>query len=298
MINSLNFNHLYYFYIIAKKGSLSKAAQCLQVSQPTLSQQLKLLEEHFGQELFNRKGRSLAMNRHGEYIYGYASKIFDHAERMILGWSYNSQIETNSNYKIGITSSVSRSYAAKLLKPLFSDPAIGVSVSEGNLADLIDDFNAFELDFILTETPDENLLTESIETYDIRKLKHYFVCGRKFTHKISDIPKDFSGVPYFKYSMKNELQKQIDRFFLAHDTFPSVVGESDDINIILSATEINHCFAVVPDIAVKEIIEEKRLTVLGEFENHETHICALHRKNMSNKSIVNILDVIKDQVAN
>ena len=76
MLNSLNFNHLYYFHIIAKEGSLAKATSVLNVSQPTLSQQLRKFEDNIGRELFGRKGRSLELNQEGKYIFQHTTKIF------------------------------------------------------------------------------------------------------------------------------------------------------------------------------------------------------------------------------
>ena len=39
-----NFNHLYYFHVVATEGSLAKAAQRLRVTQPTISAQIRSLE--------------------------------------------------------------------------------------------------------------------------------------------------------------------------------------------------------------------------------------------------------------
>jgi Bacterial regulatory helix-turn-helix protein, lysR family len=58
----LNFHHLRYFWTVARKGSVRKAAEELHVSQPSISAQLRLLEESFGQKLFRRGGRNLVLN--------------------------------------------------------------------------------------------------------------------------------------------------------------------------------------------------------------------------------------------
>ena len=72
----LNFNHLFYFYIIAKEGSIKSASEKLFVSQPTISDQLKLLESYLGCQLFLRQNRGLTLTQEGELALEYAEKIF------------------------------------------------------------------------------------------------------------------------------------------------------------------------------------------------------------------------------
>jgi len=50
----LNYNHLFYFWMVAREGSIARAAEELLVSQPTISVQLKELEAAVGHDLFHR----------------------------------------------------------------------------------------------------------------------------------------------------------------------------------------------------------------------------------------------------
>ena len=54
----LNYNHLLYFWTVAREGSIAKAADSLFVTPQTISGQLKLLEESIDKPLFQRVGRS------------------------------------------------------------------------------------------------------------------------------------------------------------------------------------------------------------------------------------------------
>lgn len=96
MLNNFNFNHLYYFYIIAKNNSIAKSTKELNVSQPTLSQQLKHFEEYLGHDLFTRKGRSITLNKRGEYLLDYCHEIFSKAEAMLEGFPPQVQIDNNT----------------------------------------------------------------------------------------------------------------------------------------------------------------------------------------------------------
>src|SRR6188768_515724 len=72
----LNFHHLRYFWMVARKGGVRKAADELHVSQPSISAQLRLLEESLGEKLFRRSGRNLVLTETGHLVLGYAEEIF------------------------------------------------------------------------------------------------------------------------------------------------------------------------------------------------------------------------------
>ena len=62
-MDTLNHKHLFYFYVVAKEGSVKAAAEKLYVSQPTVSDQIRLLEEFFECKLFVREHRSLSLTK-------------------------------------------------------------------------------------------------------------------------------------------------------------------------------------------------------------------------------------------
>ena len=72
----LNYHHLLYFWTVAREGGVSRAAEKLRLSQPTISAQLRLLEDSFGEQLFTRQGRSLVLTEVGQVVFRYADEIF------------------------------------------------------------------------------------------------------------------------------------------------------------------------------------------------------------------------------
>jgi LysR family transcriptional regulator, transcriptional activator of nhaA len=74
--NALNYHHLLYFWAVAKEGSLRRASELLHVSQPSISAQLKQLEESLGTPLFTRTTRRLILTDTGQKVLEYAEEIF------------------------------------------------------------------------------------------------------------------------------------------------------------------------------------------------------------------------------
>ena len=57
----LNYNHLYYFWVVAREGGVVRAAEELMVSRPTISVQIKELEQAVSHKLFDPAGRGLQL---------------------------------------------------------------------------------------------------------------------------------------------------------------------------------------------------------------------------------------------
>ena len=68
MLDSINFHHLLYFYVVAKEGGVTRAAEVLPLAQPTLSNQIKKLEKSIGHALFERSGRGPTLTETGQLV--------------------------------------------------------------------------------------------------------------------------------------------------------------------------------------------------------------------------------------
>lgn len=76
----MDIRQLRYFLTIADEGSISKAAEKLHMSQPPLSQQLKLLETELGVQLFERNTRNITLTNVGEALFHRTRQILDLVE--------------------------------------------------------------------------------------------------------------------------------------------------------------------------------------------------------------------------
>lgn len=85
---------LYYFERIAKYQSMSKAAEELHVSQPSLSSCISRLETELGARLFDRNGRKLVLNSYGRYFLNMAQQILDLVNECKMPMNENDRMET------------------------------------------------------------------------------------------------------------------------------------------------------------------------------------------------------------
>ena len=66
---SLNYKHLYYFYVVAKEGSIAKASQLLHLTPQTISGQISGFESRIGFNLFDRIGKTLQLSEMGRLTF-------------------------------------------------------------------------------------------------------------------------------------------------------------------------------------------------------------------------------------
>jgi DNA-binding transcriptional LysR family regulator len=81
-MSPLNCHQLLVFASVARLGSFSSAAKELLISQPAVSNQVKLLEQRYGEPLFERHSRGIRLTRTGELMFDYARRIFALSDEM------------------------------------------------------------------------------------------------------------------------------------------------------------------------------------------------------------------------
>ncbi|WP_299798576.1 LysR substrate-binding domain-containing protein [uncultured Shewanella sp.] len=101
------------FEAAARQQHFSRAADELCITQSAVSHQVRVLEEHFGEQLFNRSGRQLKLSMKGEQLYTELSRIFNELSDL------NQQISGGENHELRLA--VYSSFAVKWLIPRLSD---------------------------------------------------------------------------------------------------------------------------------------------------------------------------------
>lgn len=152
----MNYHHLLYFWIAAREGSVTAAAEELQLSAPTVSGQINLLEESLGQKLFKRAGRSLVLTDAGKLVYRYAEEIFTIGEALQAEVKGRSPVIARRLH-VGISPFVSDLLVERLLRPIVSTPQqLKIVLHTSNLSDLLGQLAVRALDVVLTDAPASN----------------------------------------------------------------------------------------------------------------------------------------------
>ena len=115
-MSTLNFKHLRYFWMVAKTGSIARAAEQLHLTPQSISGQLSEFSDTLGVELFRRVGRSLELTDTGRRILSHAEEIFSTGDELLEIVRDQSRT-TTTTFRVGCADSVSKLIACRLVEP-------------------------------------------------------------------------------------------------------------------------------------------------------------------------------------
>ena len=149
----LNYHHLLYFWVVAREGSVTRAAAELRLGQPTVSAQIRTLEATLGEKLFIRVGRNLALTDAGRVAFRFADEIFS-LGRELLDTLKDRPTGRPLRFAVGIADVVPKLIAYRLLQPAFElGEPVRVVCREDKPERLLAELAVYGLDLVLADAP-------------------------------------------------------------------------------------------------------------------------------------------------
>lgn len=231
----LNFHHLRYFWATAKEGNLTRASEKLNISQPTVSAQIRALEEALGEKLFVRAGRNLGLTEAGRLVYRYADEIFGLGREMLLSLRGAGPRTADRPLRlvVGIADALPKLLAYRLLEPALNLPEpVQVTCYEDKPERLLAELATHSFDLVLTDMPIgavkvraySHLLGESsVEIFGARRLSARYREG---------FPASLDGAPFLLPTENAALRRSLDGWFEAKGLHPRVMGEFEDSSLL------------------------------------------------------------------
>ncbi|UCD10626.1 MAG: LysR family transcriptional regulator [Nitrospinaceae bacterium] len=271
----INFRHLYYFWVIAREGSIKKAGQKLNLTPSGLSEQLRLLEEYFGKRLFDRRTRKLVLNEAGKMTLEFCTKIFNQAEELTAALRQSTSQRTQ-RIRVGVLPSLSSTHIHEFVVPLLKDKSVSVIVREGSLDELIYQLDNQELEIVLSDR-EGGRKHKKILSHRLRPRRIVAVAAEKYSHLKKGFPHSLSGQPFFHFTRHSQIREEIDRYFNTHQIQPQIIGEADDVTLLRISAEKGICTTVLPENTVNEALAQRRMIKLGELKGINSDMWALAR---------------------
>lgn len=238
-----NFNHLYYFYVAAHFGGVSKASKIVKVSQPSLTKQIKVLEGTLNRALFRKVGRNMELTAEGESVYQYCRRMFSTAEELERSLRDSSLTET-TQLRIGVTEQIAKPFIADILTELVRDRGKRLpqmKIVSGNKEQLLDALRAHELDLALTNGVAYGSEFMEVGIFDMpvglvvsRSLylqhRKALLDGPRFKTWMAA-----SGLGLVLPSEKLKLRHETDHYLQKYDVRSEVILESDVVSLVVRA---------------------------------------------------------------
>ena len=258
----LNYHHLYYFKVIATEGSISKAAKVLRLGQPTLSAQLRNLEDVIGHKLFERQNRSLILTDAGRVALDYANEIFRLGNEL-LDTINQRPVQGRLEFHVGVIDTIPKHVSLQILNAARAVADCVVTIHEGKGSELLKDLRDHRLDFAILNFAPPVTEASTLRTRKIARLP-VIVCGtQKFINLKRNFPESLNGQPFIVPTPDSQLRHSLDHWLGIKEIKVNVVAEAQDTSLqkLLATNDMG--LIVAATTAVEELIQEKDLVEIG-----------------------------------
>ena len=263
MIPWLNYHHLYYFRMIANLGGIARASEKLRIGQPTLSSQLKQLEDMIGKPLFERRNRKLILTETGKSALEYANEIFRLGDEM-MEVLQDKTPENQAHLQIGALDSVPKSVIHSIVMEALKIAPCLVSILEGKGDELIRELSAHKIDLIISNYPSQAIEGTQMFSKSVAKLPVYVFGSVNFKDLKKNFPKSIDGKPFVLPTMHSKLRHDLNHYFKLQGIHIVPVAETQDSSLqkVLAQKGIG----LAPFSAV-EGTKETNLIQIGQLKN-------------------------------
>jgi len=228
-VDWLNYHHLLYFWMVAKTGSITRAGQELRLAQPTISAQIRALEESLGEKLFMKTGRRLELTEVGQLVFGYADEIFS------LGRELTDVLKGRPRGRaaplvVGISDMMPKLVAYRILQPALTLPTpVRFVCHEDHPEKLLLSLAAHELDLVLTDSPAPSAVRVRVFSHLLGSsgIALFAAPGLAARYR-KDFPHRLDGAPFLMPMRGSASRQTLDHWLDMHKIRPLIVGEFQD----------------------------------------------------------------------
>lgn len=263
----LNYHHLLYFYVVAREGSIARATKVLDLTQPTISGQLRTLEQALGEKLFERRGRNLVLTERGHVIYRYAEEIFslgDELVRTLQGQPTSGPLR----FAVGVSDSLPKLTTYRLLAPAFALQApMRLLLRIGKTDQLLADLSIHALDLVLADTP----INPGVK---VRAFNHLlgecdvtvFATAALADKYHRNFPRSLQDAPFLLPTQGTALRRSLEQWFEAENIHPAVAAEVEDMALLQVLGQEGLGLFAAPTVVEDEIRRQYRVAPIGRIE--------------------------------
>ena len=275
-MNQLNYHHLYYFYITALEGSVSRAAQRLHVTPQTISGQLTAFESQLGEPLFDRQSRRLLPNARGKMAFQYAQEIFGLGNEL-LDQLKQGQPRTSATFTIGVTDVIPKVFAFDLVAPLADDlTSTKLIYREGSLSSLVGDLALNRIDLILADQPLMNDANIKAFSHLLGQTGLSFFAAPALAEKLgSGFPQNLDGQPMLMPGEGATLRPLLHEWFEQQSIMPHVVAEFDDSALLKLFGQEGIGVFCVPTSIERHVARQYSVVVVGRVRSVKEKVYAI-----------------------
>ena len=273
----LNYHHLLYFWAVARYGSVVRASQELRLAQPTISGQVRRLEDVIGEKLFERVGRRLVLTGVGRTVFRYADEIF--ALGQDLMGTLKGRVSTRPlRLTVGVADALPKALVQKLLEPAFhiDKPIYLVCREDRVVEDFMSELAGQELDLVLADRPIGPGTRAHAYNHLLGECGTTFLANGKLAKRLRQgFPRSLEGAPCLLPSAHATVRRTLDQWFENNRLRPALVAEFDDSALMYAFGEEGQGFFPAPTVFESEFRRRYNVQVVGRVKQAQQQFYAI-----------------------
>ena len=225
----LNYQHLYYFWTVAKTGSIARASEELHLTPPTISAQLAQFEAAAGEKLFERAGRGLALTDAGRGVCEYAESIFA-LGRELTQFLNGRRVGRGLRLTVGIADALPKLVVTRLLEPAFRLAELAqLHCYEDKAERLLAELSLHGVDLVLADVPAMPTAGAGVFNHLLGECGVSVFAAPGLARRYGPgFPRSLTGAPMLLPTSNLALRRALDQWFDAQGVWPEVRAEIED----------------------------------------------------------------------
>jgi len=275
MSQAFNYRHLYYFWVVAKEGGISRGAARLGMAVQTVSAQVRELERALGQALLKPAGRGLALTEAGQVALRQADLIFQLGEQLPAAVR-GAVGAPRMRLAVGISDGVPKLVVRRLLQPVLGEPQLRLLCHEDDFERLLADLALHRLDVVLADraaSPNPNLKVYSHGLGS--SALSWYAPARWRSALRRDFPQSLARVPVLLPTTHAAVRSRLDQWFERQDITPQVVGEFEDSALLVTFGAAGMGVFPAPELIHDKLTARYDVQRMGACEGVEEHFFAI-----------------------
>jgi LysR family transcriptional activator of nhaA len=293
-VNDLNFQHLRYFWLTAREGSLTAAARRMRLSPSTMSAQIRSLEESLGKPLFERRGRRLVLTEHGQVVREYADDIFALSEELVDAVHAQSGPQHATRLRVGVSNNLPKWVAYRLLAPALNIPDFPVHLVciEDHADRLVADLAIHHLDLVLADAPVRLASDVKAESELLGECSVLLMAAPQVAARfLVNFPASLEGAPVLLPDHNSAMRRLLEDWFERSGIRPQVVAECGDSALLKAFGQAGAGLFPVPSLVVDEVAAQYRVVQVGVLDGLQEQFYAITPgSRQPNQAVQVILD--------
>jgi len=294
----LNYNHLYYFWKVLRAGSITRACEELRLAPPTVSAQLRTLEEQLGEKLLTKAGRRLVPTEMGQVVFRYADEIFGLGQELLDALKQRST-DKPLRLVVGVDDVLPKEIAQELIAPALrlAKPVV-LRCHEANLEALMAKLAIHEVDIVLSDAAVTPSLNIRAYNHLLGETGVVWIGKPELAKKYRrNFPKALTGASILLPTIDTAIRRKLDRWFDVHDVRPNLVGEFDDFALLRAFAETGTGLFPIPAVLERKFRTKYGLDRVGEAEGVTAQFYAISvERKLKNAAVIAICESARREI--